>query len=131
MLAGDISVIGNVRPSIVQIGENVLLSCQVRGCKSSNLQVHLYKWEGSENKTLYLHNSTKLHRVEESDTGRRPDEDQKGQYKNGVLEVPLSQVQQADCGLYVCALTCDDYYYKEDSMEVTVQGKYVERLKHE
>ncbi|XP_054848831.1 erythroid membrane-associated protein-like isoform X2 [Eublepharis macularius] len=118
----DISIVGNVNPVNVQIGEDVILSCLERGCRFPNLQVHLYKWEGSENKTLYIYNSTKQMKVQESNSEEREkNETQQGCYINGLLEVTLLQVKPADAGQYVCALTCGKVY-KEDTMEVIPGG---------
>ncbi|XP_061446995.1 uncharacterized protein LOC133367153 isoform X2 [Rhineura floridana] len=115
-------IIGNVYPEIGQIGQDMILRCQVGGCTSSRLQVHLYKWEGSRNQTLYIHNSTKQHQVQESSREERDESGaHRGQYKNGRLEVTLFQVQLASGGQYVCAMTCDDVH-KETIMEVTVEG---------
>ncbi|CAI5790506.1 butyrophilin subfamily 3 member A1-like [Podarcis lilfordi] len=116
-----VSIVGNVNPKIGRIGQDVILHCQVRGCKSSRVQVQLYKWEGSKNHTLYTHNSTKQHRAEEKSTGESDENGiHKGYYKNGLLEVTLLNVQLADSGQYVCATTCDDVY-KEDIVEVTIE----------
>ncbi|XP_034991889.1 butyrophilin subfamily 3 member A1-like isoform X2 [Zootoca vivipara] len=114
-----VSIVGNVNPKIGRIGQDVILHCQVRECKSSRLQVQLYKWEGSKNHTLYIHNSTNQHRVEERSTGESDENGiRKGYY--GLLEVTLLNVQLVDSGQYVCAATCDDDY-KEDIVEVTIE----------
>ncbi|XP_063157116.1 uncharacterized protein LOC134495535 [Candoia aspera] len=91
------------------------------GCMSSNLQMHLYKWESCKNQTLFIHNSTKQHNIQEN----RPEEREKdgsprGQYKNGLLSVTLDQVQLANSGQYVCAGMCDDVY-KESKIELEVE----------
>lgn len=112
---------GTVSPEIVQVGQDVILHCQVGGCTSSRLQVHLYKWEGSKNQTLYIHNSTEQqYSVQES---VQENNTHKGYYENGFLDVTLLQVQLANGGQYVCSMMCDDVY-KEDIVEVTVEGNY-------
>ncbi|XP_077171251.1 uncharacterized protein LOC143826361 isoform X4 [Paroedura picta] len=118
----SISIVGSVNPTNVRIGEDVILSCQVRNCKSPNLTVHLYKWEGSENKTVYIHPNATQSSVQGSNSGEGDkNRTQKAQYINGYLEVTLNKVKAADTGQYVCALTCG-HDYKEDTIHLIPGG---------
>ncbi|XP_053118597.1 uncharacterized protein LOC128330182 [Hemicordylus capensis] len=119
---GNASVIGNVIHEIGQTGQDLILSCKVRGCTPTKLHVQLYKWDSSKNKTLYSYSSTKeRHRDQKSSPGDKHDDGiHRGQYKDGVLEVTLLKVQTVDSGQYVCAMTCD-HVYSEAIMEVRVE----------
>lgn len=122
--AGDVSITGDVRPPIVLMEHDVILSCQVGGCSPSRLELWLYKWGGSKKDALYIHSGLKQGKIQESSTGERSENGtHRGQFKNGVLEVTLFQVQTADSGQYVCAMTCGRVH-KEVTMDVIVTGKY-------
>lgn len=108
------SITGTVNPQIALLGQPVTLSCEVRGCTSSSPQVHLTKWEDSENQTLYMHGSSQKHMKNDTVLFK--------EYKNGFLQVTLPHVQLESSGQYVCGMQCGDTY-KEAILEVTVEGK--------
>ncbi|XP_025031496.1 uncharacterized protein LOC103065767 isoform X3 [Python bivittatus] len=117
------SITGSANPPIAQIGQKVTLSCEMKGCTSSKLRMHLYKWESHKNQTLFIHDSTREPSIQEnSPEEREKNGSPRGQYKDGLLSVTLNEVQLANNGQYVCAVTCDDVY-KESTMQLQVEGK--------
>ncbi|KAJ6653018.1 hypothetical protein lerEdw1_010223 [Lerista edwardsae] len=120
--AGDVSITGDVRPPIVLMEHDAILSCRVGGCSPSSLEVWLYKWGCSKKDALYIYSGPKQDKVQESSTEERHENGtHRGQFKNGVLEVTLFRVQTADSGQYVCAMTCGRVH-KEVTMDVIVTG---------
>ncbi|KAM6451956.1 uncharacterized protein PHA67_018510 isoform 2-T3 [Liasis olivaceus] len=116
------SITGSANPPIAQIGKKVTLSCEMKGCTSSKLRMHLYKWESCKNQTLFIHDSTREPNIQENSPEEREENGSpRGQYKNGLLSMTLDEVQLANSGQYVCTVTCDDVY-KESTMELQVEG---------
>ncbi|KAJ7313824.1 hypothetical protein JRQ81_005556 [Phrynocephalus forsythii] len=123
-----VSITGNVNPQIVSVGQPVTISCDVQGCTSSSLQVHLSKWEDSKNQTLYMHSNLQMHKIKGSKTIKEDKERTEiengtvvNEYKNGLFQVTLPHVELSNSGQYVCGVQCNDTY-KEAVLDVVVKG---------
>lgn len=116
-------ITGLANPPITQSKHKVILSCEMKGCTSSNFWIHLYKWESSRNQTLFEHNNTRQYNTQENYPRESEKNDSpRGEYKNGLLSVTLEQVEVMHSGQYVCAAMCNDVY-KESKMQLQVEGK--------
>ncbi|XP_067411321.1 uncharacterized protein [Emydura macquarii macquarii] len=117
----EFTVTVHADPPIAFVGQDVILSCQLKGQIPANVQMHWYKMERSKNMTLYSYNSTE-NGTELGRAGAQHRRDaSKGRYANGSLTVKLSPVRVEDNGQYVCAVTGDGLY-QEAITKVTVPG---------
>ncbi|NXS52460.1 BT1A1 protein, partial [Brachypteracias leptosomus] len=104
-LAGEGPLTISIEPSIVRVGEQVTLSCQLTDHVPSNMSVFWYKRK--EGKDAPLCSSSSLGGVVEqhqNEEGRRF----AGHWVRRALLLVIRQVQVADEGTYVCAVSSRD-----------------------
>ncbi|NXN65942.1 BT1A1 protein, partial [Himantopus himantopus] len=100
-LAGEVPIIIGIEPSVVLVGEQVTLSCQVTDIVPSDTSVLWYKME--KGKDVPLCSSSSLGGMVE----QSQDEEERriaGHWQGRTLLLVIRQVQVADEGTYVCAV---------------------------
>ncbi|KAM6225595.1 uncharacterized protein M6G45_017768 isoform 1-T1 [Spheniscus humboldti] len=100
-LTGDVPITISIEPSVVLVGEQVTLSCQLTDSVPSNVSVLWYKKEKGRDVPLW--SSSSLGGVVE----QRQDEEQwrtAGRWQRRAFLLVIWQVQVADEGAYVCAV---------------------------
>ncbi|NXJ42832.1 BT1A1 protein, partial [Ciconia maguari] len=100
-LVGEVPITISIEPSVVLVGEQVILSCQLTDSVPSNTSVLWYKMEKGRDAPLC--SSSSLGGVVE----QCQDEEQQrivGHWQRRALLLVIRQVQVADEGTYVCAV---------------------------
>ncbi|NXF53641.1 BT1A1 protein, partial [Oceanites oceanicus] len=100
-LAGGVPITISIIPSVVLVGEQVTLSCQLTDSVPSNMSVRWYKMEKGRDAPLC--SSSSLGGVVE----QHQDEEQwriAGRWQKRAFLLVIQQVQVADEGAYVCAV---------------------------
>lgn len=100
-LAGEVPIIISIEPSVVLVGEQVSLSCQVTDSVPSNVSVLWYKMEKGKDAPLCSSSSLGgvVEQSQDEEEGRIT-----GQWQGRTLLLVIRQVQVADEGTYVCAV---------------------------
>lgn len=118
-LAGDVPITISIEPSVVLVGEQVTLSCQLTDSVPSNVSVLWYKKEKGRDAPLW--SSSSLGGVVE----QRQDEEQwrtAGRWQRRAFLLVIWQVQVADEGAYVCAVN-SSVVTQEATTHLHVTGK--------